>query len=198
MNKKEYLQELSKRLSRLPREEMLEALQYYNEYFDEAGEDREEEVIKKLGPPEKVTSQIISECAIKSMNAPAKSVKQGLSTVWIVILAIFAAPIAAPVAIALAAVVFCIAIAIILVLIAVIVTAAAIAGSGIFSLGAGIIGLFHYFPSGLTIMGAGMVMIGLGILILYISIALTKYVLKWLALLFKKVIKRGKKYEEFN
>lgn len=198
MNKKEYLQQLSNRLSKLPREEMLEAMNYYNEYFEEAGEENEAEVIEKLGPPEKIAAQIISECAIKNIDAPARSVKHGLSTVWLVILAIFAAPIAGPLAIAMAAVFIVVVFTILVALVAVLIAAVAAAGGGLMAIGVGIISLFGNFASGIAIIGTGMVAVGVGILILYASFALTKYVLKGLSMLFKKVIKKGNKYEEFN
>lgn len=50
--------ELESLLSDIPLEEREEALQYYNGYFEDAGEEQEQEIIKELGSPEKV-AQII-------------------------------------------------------------------------------------------------------------------------------------------
>lgn len=58
MNRKEYLEKLSNLLQDLPDEEREEALDYYEDYFDEAGPQREQEVIRELGSPETVAAMI--------------------------------------------------------------------------------------------------------------------------------------------
>lgn len=52
MNREEYLKRLSFLLKDLPEEEIEDAIAYYEDYFEEAGEEKEEQVIKKLGSPE--------------------------------------------------------------------------------------------------------------------------------------------------
>jgi uncharacterized membrane protein len=58
MTKLEFMKELESLLSDIPFEEREEALQYYNGYFEDAGEDNEEEIIKELGSPKRVASII--------------------------------------------------------------------------------------------------------------------------------------------
>lgn len=58
MDKREYLDRLRMQLSDLTFEERGEALEYYEEYFADAGEENEEEVILSLGAPEQVAEQI--------------------------------------------------------------------------------------------------------------------------------------------
>lgn len=58
MDKREYLNRLQMQLSDLTNEERREALEYYEEYFADAGEENEEEVILSLGTPEQVAEQI--------------------------------------------------------------------------------------------------------------------------------------------
>ena len=58
MNRAEYMKELAYLLQGLPDEEREEALQYYEDYFDDAGEDQEEAVIAELGRPEKIAAII--------------------------------------------------------------------------------------------------------------------------------------------
>ena len=67
MSKEEYLAELERNLRKLPEEEREEAMQYYREYLEEAGENVEE-VIEKLGSPKEVANGIIRECAVKSLE----------------------------------------------------------------------------------------------------------------------------------
>ena len=58
MDKRKFLEELQMQLSDLTFEERREALEYYEEYFADAGEENEEEVICSLGAPEQVAEQI--------------------------------------------------------------------------------------------------------------------------------------------
>ena len=58
MNKESFLRELSFLLSDLEEDEKKEALQYYQDYFDEAGPEREQEILAHIGSPEKAASEI--------------------------------------------------------------------------------------------------------------------------------------------
>lgn len=58
MNRAQFMERLEKLLSDISEEERLEALDYYNSYFDDAGEENEAEVIRELGSPGKVAAII--------------------------------------------------------------------------------------------------------------------------------------------
>ena len=58
MNKESFLKELSFLLSDLEEDEKKETLQYYQDYFDEAGPEREQEILAHIGSPEKAASEI--------------------------------------------------------------------------------------------------------------------------------------------
>ena len=58
MKRKEYMERLEQLLLVLPDEEREEALQYYNDYFDDAGVENEDRVIRELGSPEEVAAKI--------------------------------------------------------------------------------------------------------------------------------------------
>lgn len=58
MSKWEFMSQLEKLLLYVPIQEREEALQYYNDYFEEAGPEREQEVIAALGSPEQVAENI--------------------------------------------------------------------------------------------------------------------------------------------
>lgn len=58
MNKSVFMKELEVLLSDLPQTEKEEALQYYVDYFEDAGVDQEEEVILMLGTPAQVAETI--------------------------------------------------------------------------------------------------------------------------------------------
>ena len=58
MNRTEFMRQLERLLQSIPETERQEALQYYNDYFDDAGEENEREVIDALGNPAKVAENI--------------------------------------------------------------------------------------------------------------------------------------------
>ena len=58
MDRMSYMERLAWLLGDLPEEERNEALRYYEDYFEEAGPEREEEVISELGSPEQVACVI--------------------------------------------------------------------------------------------------------------------------------------------
>ena len=53
MNKKLFLDELHRLLSDLPPEERNQAIKYYEDYFDDAGAENEQQVIDELGTPQR-------------------------------------------------------------------------------------------------------------------------------------------------
>ena len=58
MNRAEFMSALEKLLVSISEDERAEALQYYEDYFEDAGPENEEQVIKELGSPEKVAAII--------------------------------------------------------------------------------------------------------------------------------------------
>ena len=70
MNKNEFLKQLDQLLSDFPEEERREAMEYYVEYFDEAGPEKEDEVLKELGSPQEVANQPEVSLAARSQSHP--------------------------------------------------------------------------------------------------------------------------------
>lgn len=70
MNKYDFLSRLRNALSSLPQEERDAAMNYYEEFFSEAGEDNEQAVIASLGAPEELAKSIIDE---NNRDNPASS-----------------------------------------------------------------------------------------------------------------------------
>ena len=60
MNKYDFLSRLRNALSPLPQEERDAAMNYYEEFFSDAGEDNEQAVIASLGTPEELAKSIKS------------------------------------------------------------------------------------------------------------------------------------------
>lgn len=58
MSREEFMKELAYLLQDIPNEEKADAMQYYNDYFEEAGPENEDNVLRELGSPERVASII--------------------------------------------------------------------------------------------------------------------------------------------
>lgn len=69
MNRIEFMDQLKDLLREISVEEREEALQYYEDYFADAGEEHEAEVIRELGSPQKVAATIKADLKCGSTDA---------------------------------------------------------------------------------------------------------------------------------
>lgn len=60
MTRTEYIAKLTKYLRKLPQKDYEEALEYFMEYFEEAGPENEAQVIAELGTPKEAAHEVIS------------------------------------------------------------------------------------------------------------------------------------------
>ena len=193
MSRDEYLRILARELRKLPREEFDRAMEYYTEYFEEAGPENVEAVMADLGSPVEVAREIIRDTALKRMDDPVKSMKKGFSSIWIIILSIFAAPIALPMAILLRAVLLMLLAAGGMVRIGMLMAGVGGAASGIVTGGAGVAMLFQSVPSGIAIIGLGMLLAGLGILATMAMGFIVKWIFRGLRAIFRRILRGRKK-----
>lgn len=63
MNRDEFMRELEYLLQDIPEEEKSDAIQYYRDYFEEAGSENEKQVIEEFKSPERVAAIIRSDLA---------------------------------------------------------------------------------------------------------------------------------------
>ena len=75
MNRQEFMRRLEQLLEGIPEEEKREAIAYYTSYFEDAGEENEEKIIRELESPEKVaaTGQISQDAIIVRQHLPVIS-----------------------------------------------------------------------------------------------------------------------------
>jgi len=166
MNRSEFFNKLEQELARVSKEEKDAALDYYNEYFDDAGEENEQKVIEELGSPAQIAARIKADIAVRRLGSDHKpSVKKGISAVWLVILAILAAPIALPLAVGAAALAFGLLLALVGILIALIASVAAFFIAGIVVVAAGIAAVATSIPVAIFTVGIGLAVLGITILI---------------------------------
>lgn len=101
MTKVEYLAKLDKYLRKLPKEDYQEAMDYFSEYFEEAGPENEAQVIAALGTPKEAARDIISRLLDEKIIDQEKTPKSRVSMVWLAILAVIITPVALPLALVL-------------------------------------------------------------------------------------------------
>ncbi|MGC4375274.1 DUF1700 domain-containing protein, partial [Streptococcus suis] len=70
-----------KHLKKLPHKEYFEAISFFNEYFDEAGPEREAEIIEELGSPKEAASELINNMLNKQIQEDKES-KEPLQLTW--------------------------------------------------------------------------------------------------------------------
>ena len=89
-----YLKRLRKLISKeLPREECKNILEYYEEYFADAGFETEADIINELGTPEALAKKIVEEHNEKFHNDNIEVTdKKGLSMGWVIFISIIGSP----------------------------------------------------------------------------------------------------------
>ena len=90
MTKKEYMKKLAYQLRRLPKEDFDKAMDYFEEYFEDAGIENEQKAIEDLGAPEEAASALILDLAQENAVKPPKTMKRRFSALCNLI--IFAVP----------------------------------------------------------------------------------------------------------
>lgn len=195
MSKNEYIKRLKKGLKGLTKNEIDDCIQYYEEYFSDAGEENVDKVIKELGSPESVAKKVSAEACIERIDNGSEKDKKSFANIWILVAAICSAPFWGPIGIAIVAVIFAVMITIFAVTFAIGVTCVALIGSGILSFFVGIVALFASMPDGLLAMGISLIILAIGLLVLIGAVALMRLAVRSVVWILKGLFKKkgGKK-----
>ncbi|MEG0471448.1 MAG: DUF1700 domain-containing protein [Solibacillus sp.] len=174
MDKAGYLKSLRSKLHRLPVHEIDAALIYYEEYFDEAGEENEQQVIEQLGPPSQVAAQIVADFAIKDFDVTPPSTKKNMSAIWLIILAILSAPLSLPLLAVAVALIISAGAVVFSFVIAILAIVGGILFGGLVALISGFFIIIDHWPTALLFIGLGLITTGIGVLISPATIRLIK------------------------
>ena len=186
MNKEKYLHELEKNLSSLPVQEKSEALIFYGEYLTDM-EENNPESISTLEPPVQIAAQIKAESAIKNSKEKGIKSKKGLSTAWTVLLAIFALPVGLPIAVSIAVVAISLIVVAFSLVISLYATAFSLAAYGLFSLVTAVIMIPTSLAVSLFYLGAGLLGLGLGFILVIAITMFSKQLFVWIAKLINNI-----------
>lgn len=196
MTRVEYMNSLANKLRRLPKEDYDTAMQYFQEYFEEAGPENEQQAIEDLGSSDIAADQIVMDMAIKNAKEP-QNVKNGFSAVWVGILAVFAAPIALPLAFAFGAVVIALVVTVGALLFSLAAAAFSLILASIVGCIGGIFLLFTEPANGIATIGAGLICMGLSIFATFGVIKFGRWFLNFVTKTIGNLIrKKGKKHEK--
>ena len=193
MTRTEYIAKLTKYLRKLPQQDYEEAIEYFMEYFEEAGPENEARVIAELGTPKEAAHEVISRLLEEKIVEDKSSLRNKTAILWIAILAVLASPVALPILLFFLAMLL----TLLLIIFAVIVTALALTFALLIS------GVYTFFTSfsllnislASTLFGGGLglLMFGGALLLLLISFEICKLIVKLITLLIKWLIKKGRK-----
>lgn len=209
MNREEFMKQLERLLWDIPENDRLDAIAYYNDYFDEAGIENEAQVIRELGSPEKVAATILANSNMAeseqteyteqgcytgydytSKNVPerqdmsAQNKKQKRDIPWpiLIILIIFASPILLGVGGGLLGGLIGLIAGFFGIIIAIAACGIGFTIGGVVCLAVGIYYIFVNPLEGLVCMGGGGILGALGILLVLLFVWI---VFKWIPALFK-------------
>ena len=193
MTKTEYLAKLTKYLRKLPQKDYEEVLEYFMEYFEEAGPENEAQVIAELGTPKEAAHEVITRLLDEKIIEDKSSLRNKTTILWIAILAVLASPVALPILLFFLAMLM----TLLMIIFAVIVTALALTFalliSGVYTLFTSFSLLSVSLASTMFGVGLGLLMFGGALLLLFASFEICKLFVKLTTLLIKWLIKKGRK-----
>ena len=164
MNRIEFMEELSGLLQDIPEEDRMDALNYYNDYFDDAGAENEKNVIDELESPEKVAAKIKADREDpedEKAGMPMEQENKPWTNKWLKMILIVAIILIGCPVIVLAAIAG-ILIAAFTFFVTIVIGFAAIVIVAIVLTAAGIGSMFVNIGVGLALFGAGMILIAVG------------------------------------
>lgn len=200
MSRAEFMRQLEQLLSDIPQSERAEALNYYEEYFSDAGVENEQKVLMELGSPWQVAQNIRDglQTEIPIGNAYDAQEKQenirqeekgGLPT-WAIVLIVIGCIFGSPLILGLALALIGLFIGLLGVIIGVGAAGAALVVAGIAVFVAGIMNCALFPMAGIALAGAGLVIFAVGILCIMLVVWLCGFLLpaicRGMASLFKR------------
>lgn len=190
MDRQHFLWELQARLEgRISRDALVEVLAYYNDCFDDAGPEREAEVIAGLGSPAQLARKILGESALRDLEGrqPGRS---KLKTLLIVLAAILASPIAIPISLTVLILALTLVLVVFVCVAAVGIAAVCCIGAGV---GVAVMGfglVLDNWAASVFHLGGGLMAVGAGLLLMAATMALASLCVGGIARLAGRVLRR--------
>lgn len=193
MTRQEYMEQLKKYLKRLPKEDYENAIEYFSEYFDEAGLQKEQQVMKELGEPKEAARELLlnllqesvendqdiveEKAAVQPEAASGGKKRSPGKIILLAILVLCASPVSLALLVGVLAVLLAVVITATAVICSLGITSIAATAGGIVTVGFGATLVLKSAAAACMMIGGGFLMAGIGIL----AGVLTIYICKWCA-----------------
>ena len=171
MTKDEFIDQLRKNLSGLPKEEIDDRISFYEEMIDDKIQDgyKEEDVIADLGSPDKVAREIIGDVPLRKIIKERVTPKRSLKA-WEIVLIILGLPIWFPLVLAILIIFLSGFIVIWSLMLSIVVIDISFVTAGGGAIGVGFMTFFNNSKSfGAFEFGIGIFAIGLGLLLVFFT-----------------------------
>lgn len=186
MNKNEFLKLLYSKLTGLEDSEIKKSLTYYSEMIDDRVEDgeSEEEAVASLGNIYEIVDDILTQSPISGQTKKKREIKNKIP---VIILLVLGSPIWLSILLALFAVILAIYVTVASVIIALFsIVIAFLLGGAVAVIGSPII-MYSNIYTGIFIIGAGLILFGLGVFSAYGTAILSKLIFKFNCFLGRKL-----------
>ncbi len=180
MNKEEFLNELKKKLSGLPQDELNERISFYEEMIEDRMEDgiSQEEAVAGIGTVDSVVEQIMSEIPLAALVKEKVRPKRDLRA-WEIVLLILGAPVWVPLLLSFVVIMLSVYVVIWSVVICFYAVELSLVAGAIGAFAAIFMYLGSSNPAGaIFAVGACFICIGLSILMFFACVWITKSVIK--------------------
>ncbi len=196
MNRDKYLNELDRYLKRLPQRDYESAVSYFREYFEDAGEENEQQVMAELGTPKEAAAEVLrnllSESQGELQRETGKRRRVG-DNVKMAVLAVLAAPIGVPLAVASIAMIISIALLMVSAVVCVFALSLSLFCIGGKLLLRGLVALPVSVPGTLLLCGLGILAAGCSILSVLLAVYLTKWMSMGIVMISRKILGKRRK-----
>ncbi len=196
MNRDKYLNELDRYLKRLPQRDYESAVSYFREYFEDAGEENEQQVMAELGTPKEAAAEVLrnllSESQGELQRETGKRRRIG-DNVKMAVLAVLAAPIGVPLAVASIAMIISIALLMVSAVVCVFALSLSLFCIGGKLLLRGLVALPVSVPGALLLCGLGILAAGCSILSVLLAVYLTKWMSMGIVIISRKILGKRRK-----
>lgn len=180
MTRQEYMEQLKKYLKRLPKEDYENAIEYFSEYFDEAGLQKEQQVMKELGEPKEAARELLlnllqesvendqdiveEKAAVQPEAASGGKKRSPGKIILLAILVLCASPVSLALLVGVLAVLLAVVITATAVIFSLGITSIAATAGGIVTVGFGATLVLKSAAAACMMIGGGFLMAGIGIL----------------------------------
>ena len=190
MTRQEYMEQLKKYLKRLPKEDYENAIEYFSEYFDEAGLQKEQQVMKELGEPKEAARELLlnllqesvendqdiveEKAAVQPEAASGGKKRSPGKIILLAILVLCASPVSLALLVGVLAVLLAVVITATAVIFSLGITSIAATAGGIVTVGFGATLVLKSAAAACMMIGGGFLMAGIGILAGVLTIYICK------------------------